>query len=171
MSHDHDDPHDPVDAAVRMINRAKQRRGHGISGPDEGYEPQPQPRSTMGRRVLRVTGIAVVTMLAALVAESLRDDSRGGEQPIHPVMSTVAVHTERMYAQRDVRVYRAPSGDSAVVRRLRRGESVLLGEHDGRRWAKVYEPDGDPIGFVYVTDNFGQAPPPGDVSPSSSSRR
>lgn len=72
--------------------------------------------------------------------------------------------TKPAYAQRSVRIHSAPFGDSAVVRTLLPGELVQVAETDRRSWVKVYEPDGDSIGFAYET-NGNLAPKPSAISP------
>jgi hypothetical protein len=164
MPHDFNHTSDPMAAAAELLNRAKKRRRSYGSGPDGGDEPRRQPRSAMGKRVFQMLVAAVVAILTALAGEyGLHEGSDRVEQPEPGVITA-----QRAYAQRDVRVYTAPSGDSAVVRKVERGESVLLAEPDSRKWARVYEPDADLIGFVYVyRGNFGPMPPAmGDFSPA-----
>lgn len=157
MPRKYNDTSDPMATAAELIRQARKRRRSYGSGPDGGDEPQRQPRSAMGKRVLQVLVTAVVAIFTAVANEYglLPGD---GDPP--PPTETIPVLAQPAYAQRDVRAYTAPSGDSAVVRRIKRGESVLLAEPDGRKWAKVYEPDADLIGFVYVyNDSFGPRPP------------
>ena len=156
--HDHDDPYDPVDAAMRAIDRAKKHRGRVLSGPDGGYDPQPGLGKGMLRKIVLV---AVIVAIAAVAYATLKSRDDAQPPPINPVLSAPPIApVQPMYAQRDVRAYRAPSGDSMVVRKMERGESVLLGRPESGRWAKVYERDRDLIGYVYVTDNFAPTPPP-----------
>lgn len=158
--HDYDDPYDAVDAAKRAIDRAKKNRSPVLPDPDGGYGALPEPR----KRMLGKVGMAAIVaiMIAAVAYVILKDRDRPQPRSINPVLSAPPIaDVQRMYAQRNVRAYRAPSGDSMVVRKIERGESVLLGEAESGRWAKVYERDGDLIGFVYVTDNFAPTLPPG----------
>lgn len=155
--HDHD-PFDDSGDIRDYLERLRRSRQRDAQGANSEWGPPP-PRRTRRKRVVAVLTAILLTVATALFSEYQPDGNGDGnigtEQPQGPVIAA-----ERMYAQRDVRAYRAPFGDSMVVRRIKRGESVLLGEQDGRRWAKLYEPDGDSIGFVYVyNNNFASTPP------------
>lgn len=148
MPHDHDEfdedsPHGDIYEWLRhQMHRSRRRPEPNGRDAWPAVKPtDPQSRS----RMLPALALVVLVALAGLaVALGLRN------QPPEP---SYALTTKR-----PVRVYTAPSSDSAPVTILAPGERVLATEPISRRWGTVFEPDSDRIGYAYESDeNFEPA--------------
>jgi hypothetical protein len=156
-----DRPPDLEDFLTRLVQKADQPGGAQASGPD--WPPPGDEPPSLGGRLVKFVAAIVLVVLAALGIK-LGTAGNGGSRSPEPIS------TEAMYAQREILVRSAPSGDSAVVRTLSRGERILVVERAIRGWVRVTEPDGHPIGYAYESDgNLGRKPPV-DTRPASPQR-
>lgn len=154
MPHDHnesrDDTHHGPGDLTGWLRWARRRVLEADDGePKPSWAPPSTPGSGAQNRLLPAAAWVVLVALAGLaVALGLRNRGMGSDPgPSYALMT-----------KRPVRVYTAPSSDSALVTILAPGERVLATEPVSRRWGAVFEPDSDRIGYAYESDeNFEPA--------------
>jgi Protein of unknown function (DUF3761) len=152
MTDDHDDPdQDPYGSAdlyAWLMGLWKRQQVQETDPSEPSWRPGSAPRPP------RSWPAALVVMLVVLAAVGVAIGLWTRSHRPSPEYALVA--------RRPVRVYDAPSSDSAVVRTLLPGERVLAGRPISRRWGVVFETDREQIGYAYESaDNFGPAPADG----------
>jgi Protein of unknown function (DUF3761) len=146
-----DDPRDLRDWLYGKLMQGNQPGGGQLSGPDPGYALDPQPPhrwKRLRKYVILLAGAAAAVMAAMFLRDTTLDPGRHGEAQPRQLAS---VPRETVYAQRTVRVHSGAGDEFPVVRTLTRGERVVAGPRDSKRWTQLFDTGGQPIGYAYVS--------------------